>query len=137
MNKTLSNGLHHDHVDGVLKSFFRGEMPAPWPEAKVPPPARPLPRQRTWMQSYGRLALVASVTLILLSYLTLAAMFPAESGSGLPVDRHETIASKPGILKHRVPTPRGGEALLWEETIPGDRPTIIITVEQIKGPQKR
>ena len=32
---------------------------------------------------------------------------------------------------------RGGEALLWEETIPGDRPTIIINVQEIKGPQNR
>ena len=81
-------------------------------------------------------ALAASVALLLISYLTLAGMFPPSSSSGLDLNRNQMIGSKPGV-KQLVPTPRGGEALLWEETIPGERPTIIFHLQQIKGPQKR
>jgi hypothetical protein len=134
MNKTLWNGLSQDYVDRLLKSFFRREMPDPWPEARLLVPAGGAPWKGSWLRSY-RLALVASVALFLVSYLALAARFPVEPEPGLRLNRSQTIG-----LKQRVPTPRGGEALLWEETIPavpGERPTIIINVQEIKGPQKR
>ena len=98
-------------------------------------PASGNSRKTSWLRPYSRLALVASVALFLFSYLTLAGKFPIDPEPGLTLDRNQTIG-----LKLRVPTPRGGEAFLWEETIPtppGQRPTIIINVQEIKGPQKR
>ena len=109
-------------------------MPDPWPEAPLPVSAGNAARKGSWLGSY-RLALVASVALFLVSYLALAARFPVEHEPGVRLNRSQTIG-----LKQRVSTPRGGEALLWEETIPaipGERPTIIINVQEIKGPQKR
>ena len=141
MNNTFSNGLSQDYVDRVLQSFFKKEMPDPWPPVSVP--VRKPAGRRSWFQSYGRLALVASMAFILVSYLYLAAMFPAAPETwpepGLTLNRNHSIGSKVGP-KQRVLTPRGAEALLWEETIPpvaGEQPTIIINVLEIKGPQKR
>jgi hypothetical protein len=134
MNNMFSNGLSQDYVDRVLQSFFKKEMPDPWPQVSVP--GRNPAGRRSWFQTYGRLALVACVALILISYLSLAAMFPAEPVPGLALDRYRTIGSKLGP-KQRVLTPRGAEALVWDETIPGERPTIIIHALEIKGPQKR
>lgn len=135
MKKSLVNGLQ-DNVDGALRSYFVKEMPDPWPDSQVPVSARSAVPRNSWFQHHARLVVAASVAVILVSYLALASMFPAETGPGLTLDRNQTIGNRPG-LKHRVPTPRGGEALLWEETIPGERPTIIINVQEIKGPQQR
>jgi hypothetical protein len=134
MNNLLSNGPSQDNVDGLLQSFFKRELPDPWPSASGLFPASGATRHGSWLGWYSRVGLVASVALFLLSYLTLAARFPVEPEPGLALDRNQTIG-----LKLRVPTPRGGEALLWEETIPvpGQRPTIIISVQEIKSPQKR
>ena len=63
-------------------------------------------------------------------------MFRVDPERGLNLDRSRTIGSKP-VIKQRVLTPAGREAFLWEETIPGDRPTIIINVQEIKSPPKR
>jgi hypothetical protein len=138
MNKTLSDGVRQSHVDGLLQSFFHSEVPDAWPEANVPLPAHAV--RRSWFRSYGRAVLAASVGLILLGYLTLAASFPKEAAPGPHMDRGRTIGSNFGISKQRVPTPHGGEAFLWEETIPGEkpeRPTIIIKVQEITSPKKR
>jgi hypothetical protein len=136
MNKTLAKGPLEDNVDGFLESFFKREMPAPWPDARVPRPTHALANRRFLFRSHSRLAMAAAVALILFGYLSLAALFPVEPEPGLKIDRFQTIGSKPGV-KQRVVTPRGGEALLWEETIPGVRPTFIINVQEIKRPQKR
>jgi hypothetical protein len=135
MNNILSRGLSQENVDDVLQSFFRKELPDPWPAPRVISPTSGAAKKRSWLASYSRLALVASVALVLVSYLALAARFPLEPEPGLVLDRKQTIGQK-----LRVPTPRGGEALLWEERVlaaPGERPTIIINVQEIKGPQKR
>jgi hypothetical protein len=102
MNKILQSGLAEDKVDGLLVSFFKREMPAPWPEAKVPAVSGAIAYPRFWLRSYSRLVLVASVALILFGYLLVAAMFPVESEPGLNINRHQTIGNKPGLP---VPTP--------------------------------
>jgi len=121
--------LPQDDVDGLLQSFFKSELPEPWPALGVGPSGG---RRVSWHQPYRRLALVASLAFFLLSYVALAARFPAQHEPGLGLDRSHTIG-----FKQRVPTPRGGEALLWEERVPsatGQQPTIIIQVQEIKGP---
>jgi hypothetical protein len=123
----MNTGLSQNNVDGLLESFFKSELPEPWPA----PAVVPLSAHRTfWFRSY-RLGLVASLALFLLSYVVLAARFPAQSEPGLGLDRSHTIG-----FKQRVPTPRGGEALLWEQRVPSTtgQPTIIIQVQEIKGP---
>ena len=135
MNDILSRGLSQENVDGLLQSFFKKELPDPWPAPSVLLPPSGATKRGSWLASYSRLALVASVALFLLGYLALAAMFPLEPEPGLTLDRSQTIGHK-----LRVPTARGGEALLWEERVraaPGERPTIIINVQEIKGPQQR
>jgi hypothetical protein len=136
MNNIHSSSRAQDDVDSLLQSFFKKQMPDPWPDASWAAPGASVPG--SWLHTYGRLGLVASVALFLFSYIALAARFPAQPDQvapGLSLNRNQTIG-----LKQRVPTPHGGEALLWEETIPATRgkpPTIIINVQEIKGPEKR
>src|SRR6516164_7032775 len=70
-----------DEIDGLLRAYFRAEMPHPWPTFQAPVPlqeARPL-RRFSLMRS--RLALAASVALIILGSLFLARM-PQDSRLG-------------------------------------------------------
>jgi hypothetical protein len=139
MKNLIFNDVPQGSVDRLLRSFFKREMPDPWPDARLPAPSGGVLQQRSWLLIHGRLALVASITLMLVSYVTLAALFPGEPPAGLYLDRSHTIGSKPGP-KERVPTARGGEALIWDERVPalpGERPQINIYSVQIKPPQKR
>jgi hypothetical protein len=66
-----------DDLDALLRAFFRGQMPHPWPAARLPrfrtaPPAPPVPG-RSKMRS--RWALAASVGLLLFGSLTLPGRF--------------------------------------------------------------
>jgi hypothetical protein len=67
-----------DDLDGLLRAFFRGQMPNPWPAPRLPrfrtaTPARPAPPGRPLMRS--RWALAASVGLLLLGSLGLTGRF--------------------------------------------------------------
>jgi hypothetical protein len=68
-------------LDRLLRAFFRAEMPEPWPILK--PPARPilpsLPSRRgsRWTFARSRLALAASVLLLLCGPLWLSNKFSA------------------------------------------------------------
>jgi hypothetical protein len=66
----------------MLRAFFRAEMPDPWPL----PPATELPChlavERPWWKRTGRVALAASVGLILIGYLALASGFPRSAVVG-------------------------------------------------------
>ena len=61
-------GFGPDDVDGLLRNFFRAEMPDPWPTLKAPvemkstKPTAP----RRWAPVRSRMALAASVALLLL-----------------------------------------------------------------------
>jgi hypothetical protein len=60
-----------DDLDGLLRAFYRKEMPKPWPAPPGPPgrllPAQPSPRGFASFRSH--LALAASLALILLGSL--------------------------------------------------------------------
>ncbi len=143
MQHTLPDSPAHHYVDGLLKSFFQGQLPEPWPDAPAAMPDRGVTlgrpaHARRWFSNLGRLGLVASVAAILLGYLTLAAKFPLMSDSpGLEVDRSQMIGLKPGIKYEAMP--HGGKALIREWMVPavkGERPTIIINVEEIEAPKQ-
>ncbi len=99
-----SNGIHHasltetiarrimsnlsplptDDVDGVLRAFFKAQMPAPWPALRAPSEAAKKTVQG-WPLMRSRLALAASVGLLALGLSSLAGAFhghtiPTEQG---------------------------------------------------------
>lgn len=74
-----------DDLDGLLRTFFRSQMPQPWPasparHAKNLSPARPTSSRHPLMRS--RFALAASVALLLLGSLFLPARFTNELKPG-------------------------------------------------------
>ena len=79
------SGDRPDAVERWLRAFFQAEMPAHWPT-----PSLPEPPHRRWLavrSAFGsRLALAASVALLLLGSLFLAGRFqsvePASGGPG-------------------------------------------------------
>jgi hypothetical protein len=101
MNQNLTDGLPQEHVDDLLKCFFKKEFPDPWPEAQLSHPGRV--SAGLWFGSHRRLALVASVALLLFGYLALAAKFPSAQEPGLDVNRNQTIGSK---LEVKQPLPK-------------------------------
>jgi hypothetical protein len=130
-------GPSGDELDGMLRSFFRAEVPDPWPTMKAPPAVVKFekPRRSTWLRIGPRLAIAASVGLLLVGYLALGSIFPKhQANDGL--NNGPTIGSN-NNRPRRVHTPGGREALMWEEKTPGDRPTIIIQLQEIKGSNNR
>jgi hypothetical protein len=72
-----------DEIDGLLRAFYRAQVPQPWPEWKAPDapqtvPLRPAPRRPLWR---SRLALAASVALLALSSLFLPGKAPRQPQS--------------------------------------------------------
>ena len=53
-----------DELDALLRAFFQAQMPKPWPAFKAP--ATPSAQTSWWVKSRSRLALAASVALLLL-----------------------------------------------------------------------
>jgi hypothetical protein len=108
------NGSRGDDVDGLLRDFFRAEMPHPWPEMKLPSAARngfharramgeggpailPLtPKKRPWAVVGPRLALAASVGLLLVSSLFLSGQFKGNTAGNGP-------KMQDGGADHRIP----------------------------------
>jgi anti-sigma factor RsiW len=106
MNENFTPAAPPENVDGALRSYFQAELPSPWPAC---PPAQARSGVRSfpaWVAVLGRGFLAASVALILIAYLALAGMFPAQPGRGLPVHYEETIGSKPGVKR---PAPVAGK----------------------------
>jgi anti-sigma factor RsiW len=115
MNEDFTPPSPPENVDGALRSYFQAEMPSPWPAC---PQARSGVRGfPAWVGVLGRGFLAASVALILIAYLALAGMFPAQPGRGLPVHYEETIGSKSGVKR---PAPASGK-----EKTSGDRPSML------------
>jgi hypothetical protein len=127
-------GPSGDELDGMLRSFFRAEVPDPWPTMKFPEPVLKLhkPRRSTWLRIGPRLAIAASVAFLLIGYLALGSIFPKHEANGLN-SNGRTIGSNP----RRVHTPGGREALMWEQKAPGHQGTIIIQLQEIKGNSDR
>ncbi len=73
-----------DDLDGLLRAFFRSQMPQPWPASQAPrslnvPAARPASSRHPLMRS--RYTLAASVALLLLGSLFLPSRFTQTSKS--------------------------------------------------------
>jgi hypothetical protein len=62
------NGQSPEKIEVLLRSFFRAEMPDPWPVMKAPveEPFRQPTAPRRWTGLRSRLALAASVALLVL-----------------------------------------------------------------------
>jgi hypothetical protein len=128
-------------MDDLLRGYFRAEMPDPWPTMTAPEPtlrapSRPLlPARQRWFRIGARLALAASIGFILVAYLALARNFPQvkHERPGLPPGAGDVGLKKMHPVPQRVTTPRGQEALLWEDNSDSDR--IIIKLEMINPPK--
>jgi hypothetical protein len=89
-----------DEIDGLLRAFFRAELPHPWPAMKAPaapqtaPVPSPPPRPALWR---SRLALAASVALLALGSLLLPGKAPpgpqAAPGIGPGSAKREKVKS--------------------------------------------
>ncbi len=89
-------------LDGLLRTFFRKEMPDPWPKLDLPlGESRDLSTavRRGW-RFPARFALAAAVTLFLGSYFFLAGWFPTRNFSSSGPDSQLFIGQKPH-LNHR------------------------------------
>ncbi len=101
-----------DGVEGLLRRFFRSEMPDPWPAPGVPQAdTRRKPGRRFVLSS--RLALAATVCFFLVGYLCLSGAFPRRnepSRPSLPGEIGKGLDHKSPL--HRFPArevPRNGE----------------------------
>lgn len=97
-----------DHLDDLLRRFFRSEMPDPWPEppqfsAAPRPQGQPSqpPRRRRWFPQSGRLALAAAISFFLVGYLLLSACFPESPVPGLVPVRPDI-----GLTEPKRPQPK-------------------------------
>ncbi len=93
-----SDSYTSDCLEGALRTFFRAEMPDPWPVLRAPElPREPL--ARPWWKRSGRLALAASVVLMLIGYLAVARSFPRSDGVRQNVlePASGTIGQKPSL----------------------------------------
>lgn len=70
-----------DDVDGLLREFFRSEMPKSWPELKLP--AGPGPEVGRGLRVPSRWLLAASVVLLLATSLALTASFREKQGTAV------------------------------------------------------
>jgi hypothetical protein len=143
-----------DELDRLLYSFFQAEVPHPWP-AWTPPRAEASPppsfvTRRPWFALRRRLAVAASVGLVLVGYLLLARAFPGNL-SGEHKQVKPEIANFPKHPKgdagkllslpiepngdgrilppQTVPVPRGGRAHMWEQHFPGRK--VVIQLQDI------
>jgi hypothetical protein len=130
-------------VDGLLRAYFRAEVPRPWPALTLPaldgrapssPPAQP-PRFRL----HGRLSLAAAVALFVTGYASLASRFPAApSAPGVAVEvkqfggearRHKLPRSGRAVERTRS----GAEAQIQWEELPGG---LFMRIEEKRPPRR-
>lgn len=82
MSELMHNEETRPEMDNLLHEFFESEMPKPWPAFKAPLQTR-VPKQASfWGQYSGRLAIAASVALMVAGYLTLGGFFSKPVGQG-------------------------------------------------------
>jgi hypothetical protein len=96
-NELMQNEEARPDMDNLLHEFFEAEMPKPWPAFKSPLQTR-VPKQASyWGQYSGRLALAASIALMVAGYLTLGGFFTKPNGldgvreAGPNVSEHKTL----------------------------------------------
>lgn len=78
---TLPNEEPRPEMDDVLHDYFQAEMPHPWPAFQMPKPARAKQSESLWSRYAGRVALAASIALLVAGYLAVAAYFPSAPGA--------------------------------------------------------
>src|SRR5262245_35390705 len=91
-----------DDLDGLLRTFFRAEMPHPWPQMK--PPAEQAPRVKPARRSprYARWALAASVGLLLVGQVFLSGMFGESFTPGTDASFRDSEANRRSQPKVKV-----------------------------------
>jgi hypothetical protein len=122
-----------DEIDGLLRAFFRAEVPHPWPAWKAPATPRSTapdrtapPRQALWR---SRFALAASVAVLALGSLFLPGKAPREAQApGRPP------LSNPEATRRRVAPDNVKSSLSLEQT--KDGPTKIKVEVQYLPPMK-
>ena len=90
--------MNDAEVDELLRGYLRGQMPHPWPAAPVPARRR---SASVWRRPFPRLALAASVALLVASYLALAGRFSRETTSAGPEVVAPDIAHKTPVRHHK------------------------------------
>jgi hypothetical protein len=91
-----------DELDTLLRSFFQSELPHPWPALSLPEaeeqgrPVVPLTpaAAHPWVPAHSRLALAASVGLLLAGTWFLAEQFQTGAADPPRADWHSSPAAK-------------------------------------------
>lgn len=101
----LSPGHSRDHLDELLRTFFRSEMPRPWPAFEPPLMPAPLERHNRPLRR-SRLVLAASLAILLLGAWLLAGAFRnAGAPTGGPGSGDFTAKPGVGFEKDKMPQP--------------------------------
>ena len=82
-------------LDDLLKSFFRSEMPQPWPSFVEPALGSLVVHSRSRSLFRSRLALAASVALLLIGSWWLSQRFSAPEPGMAPSQAGKVIGAKP------------------------------------------
>ena len=90
-----------DRTEELLRAFFKSEMPNPWPQFQRPVLSMTRPQTRTsrFAKLKSRMALAASIALLLLGTWLLAGAFRGEThvAKGPAVEKHnDTAKGAPG-----------------------------------------
>jgi hypothetical protein len=114
-------------VEQVLRCFYRAEMPEPWPAAPNVAWAEPKPPQPQrlalgrFFRIPGRVAIAASVALLVIGYLLVQAWFPdpkPESDIGSSTIGYRFVPGKGPDPFHRGPQP-------GTQKTPGQSPMVL------------
>lgn len=133
-------------LDDLLGQFFKAELPATWPACPVlAEPSRARPRVVSpWARVLPRLALAASLALLLFGYATLSQHFPQEIGGGFSFDagsdvigHRESSASSLRSVDELV-SPQGRGVRILEEELDGGAAGVEMIIETLPtSPQRR
>jgi hypothetical protein len=86
-----------DEIDVLLRQYFQAEMPDPWPKLTPPEkrsPALAPPRWRGWALFRSRMALAASVALLVGGNMLLSHSFQQQDRARA-TDSKDSVAAKP------------------------------------------
>jgi hypothetical protein len=121
-------GHSGDDLDGLLHSFFRAEMPDPWPALELPVEATVLPlpatRPHRWKTFRARFALAASVAFLLACAWLIGGSLttgshtstPTHTGNGADLKdqprHHKSNNGEPRIRDERLKLDKAGNTQL-------------------------